>query len=45
MLEDVAMVSSYQAWAVGENGAILHWVDRTRPDISRRAYVRLARKQ
>lgn len=27
----VAMVSRYEAWAVGDGGVILHWLDPSRP--------------
>ncbi len=38
-LFDVEMISPYEAWAVGDHGVILHWVDPARPASTKRAYA------
>lgn len=38
----VQMVSRYEAWAVGENGVLLRWLDPSRPKPPARAWLPLA---
>lgn len=43
-LWDVQMVSPFDAWAVGEYGVIVHWVDSNRPPMPRHVYLPLITK-
>jgi len=42
-LWDVLMVSTYEAWAIGDSGVILHWYDAEKPGISS-SYIPYIRK-
>lgn len=35
----VHMISPYEAWAVGDNGVILHWDDPNRPGMAKRVFL------
>ena len=37
----VEMVSRYEAWAVGDSGVILHWVNPNRPEQTEHIYLPL----
>ena len=37
----VVMVSRYEAWAVGDKGVIMHWVETNRPDQTEHVYLPL----
>ena len=40
----VAITSPTEAWAVGDNGVILRWVDPNQPGMARRLYLPVLRK-